>query len=173
MDTILTLDRQIFFAINHLPHPEWADLIAMVFSGAGSYGIIWFLAGALLFVREENRDHTFFLPILLAGAWASVMSSSILKPWVARIRPSDLAATIVVSGTDGYSFPSTHATFSFALAEVMSRYEPRLRFVWYGVAVCIAVSRIYLGVHYPLDVAAGALLGWGIGAVSYRVFVKR
>ena len=99
-----------------------------------------------------------------------MVSEFIIKFIVSRPRPSiDMGAIIVGGGVYGYSFPSTHATIAFALAFVFSNVEPKLRRWFYLLAVAIGFSRIYLGVHYPFDVLAGALIGSGIGILSLRV----
>ena len=64
------------------------------------------------------------------------------------------------SRESGSSFPSAHAARAFAMAVIISYGVPRLRsLAWIGTAVMISVSRIYLGVHWPSDVLAGALVG--------------
>jgi undecaprenyl-diphosphatase len=60
------------------------------------------------------------------------------------------------------SFPSAHATFSFMMATLLSIWFPRYRVIFFIVAGFIGWTRIYLGLHYPTDVIAGALLGYGI-----------
>jgi len=67
-----------------------------------------------------------------------------------------------------YSFPSGHATVSFACAAVLALAVPRLRVPLYALAALIAFSRVYVGVHYPFDVLGGALLGVGI-AIALRM----
>lgn len=143
------------------------DTIALALSGAGTFGIIWFFLAGLLFFREKKRHHRFFLPIGLAGVFSSSIVNLILKPLIARPRPDlTMGAIIVGNGSFDYSFPSGHATMSFAAAVVLSRTEPKWRRAFYLLAVLVSFSRIYLGKHYPLDVAVGALLGWGIGWLS-------
>jgi undecaprenyl-diphosphatase len=60
------------------------------------------------------------------------------------------------------SFPSAHATFTFMMATLLSIWFPRYRIIFFIVAGFIGWTRIYLGLHYPTDVIAGALLGYGI-----------
>lgn len=166
MDGLLRIDIQLFSFINHLPHTPFTDAVALSLSGAGTAGIIWFIIAVILFLREEKKNHWFFLPILLAGGISGIIVNNILKPLVARARPDEVMGAIVVGKSliHDYSFPSGHATMSFAAAVVLSRTEPKWRIVLYLLAALISLSRIFLGKHYPLDVAAGALLGWGIGA---------
>jgi len=63
------------------------------------------------------------------------------------------------------SFPSAHTVFSFMMATVLSNWFPRYRIIFYLAAGFIGWTRIYLGLHYPTDVIAGALLGYGITKV--------
>lgn len=168
MERMLSFDQQLFFIINHLPHTEASNMIAMAISGAGTAGIIWFMLTAVLFLKEEIKDHRFFLPFIIAGGISWTIVELFLKPLIARARPNEVMGAIIVgSGSDGFSFPSGHATIAFAMAVVLSRKEPKWKWMLFTLAVLISLSRIYLGVHYPLDVVFGAFLGWGIGRIVY------
>ena len=68
------------------------------------------------------------------------------------------------------SFPSAHATFSFMMATLLGLWFPRYRIVLFIVAGFIGWTRIYLGLHYPTDVIAGALLGYGITKLFLKYF---
>lgn len=160
MDTLLAIDHGIFFFINHLPHAMLSDAAALIMSGIGKSGIGWFVLAGILFYREEKKHPLFFAPVILAGSASYVIVELILKPWVARIRPMvDMGAVIVGEAKSDFSFPSGHATIAWTMAIVLSRFEPRWRWMFYTLALFISFSRIYLGVHYPLDVLGGAVLG--------------
>jgi undecaprenyl-diphosphatase len=170
LETLLSIDRFLFLAINHLPHTFLSDLLAEFLSGIGEWGFVWIVFAILLFIREEKRNHLFFLPVIISGFSAWAVSEYFIKFLVARPRPSlDMGAIIIGGGAYGYSFPSTHTTIAFALATVLSTVEPKFRVWFYTLAFFIGLSRIYLGVHYPSDVIAGALIGWGIGIFSIRL----
>lgn len=168
------MDTQLFFAINHLPHTNLTDAVAAALSGAGTAGMIWFIIALIMFLREEKKDHWFFAPFLFAGGASYLISEIILKPLVGRVRPSlEMGAIIVGTQSNDPSFPSGHATIAFAMATVLSRVEPRWKLWLYLVATLIALSRVFLGQHYPLDVLAGSLLGWGIGIITlFAVYVR-
>jgi membrane-associated phospholipid phosphatase len=92
-----------------------------------------------------------------------------LKQGIGRERPNVAypePRPLVHAPHDG-SFPSGHATVSFACATVLSFYAPRAAPAFYVLAAAIAWSRVYVGVHYPLDVLGGAALGLGI-AIALR-----
>jgi len=157
------MDEALFLAINHLPHTVIIDALAQFLSGIGQWGAIWFIIAIILFFREEKRDHWFFLPSLLATGLGTLVSEVFLKWIVRRPRPTVTIGAIIRTFPGNYSFPSTHATIAWAMAFVLSREEPRLRWLFYLLAILISLSRIYLGVHYPSDVLGGAILGLGIG----------
>lgn len=160
---LITLDHQIFLFINHLPHTPVFDAAAMTLSGVfGSTVVVWLLFSVWLFVREEKKDHWFFLPVAVASGLSLLVTDVWLKNFFTRNRPPGAMLA-------SYSFPSGHATFAWALAVVLASKEPRAKWLFYGLAFLISLSRVYLGVHYPFDVVAGSLVGFAIGLFSLWV----
>lgn len=108
-------------------------------------------------------------PLLAAAALlAASLVSGALKDVVGRLRPPlahDSLTALVTLPADS-SFPSGHATSAFAAAGVVAALHPRLRAPVLTLAALIGLSRVYLGVHYPTDVIAGAALGLGIAALA-------
>jgi len=177
MQLIGSIDTAVFYAINHLPHGWFLDGFFSILSGLGDSGFIWFVIGIWLILREEKRDKRFFLPLGIAGVFSWFFSEVFIKAVAARIRPSNILEHVIVVGfPNGYSFPSTHTTFAFALAVVLSSKEPKMKKIFFSLAILIAFSRVYLGYHYPGDVLAGAILGLLIGygvMAGYRYYKKR
>lgn len=97
---------------------------------------------------------------LVAGA-TDLVAHRVIKPWVGRLRPPLSGIPVILRAPYGgkLSFPSNHAANMFAAAEVLSAAYPVLSAFFYSAAVIISYSRVYVGVHFPLDVIGGALLG--------------
>jgi undecaprenyl-diphosphatase len=167
MDYLTATDNFLFILINHLPHPAAANLIALTVSGVGAFGIIWLILSVFYFIHEEKRDHLFFLPIVSAIALSYAAAELVLKPVFARPRPDALVDAVIVESVNrGYSFPSGHTAVAFAGAAVLSVYEKKYRPYLYALAVLIALSRIYLGKHFPTDIIMGAFIGFMFGKLS-------
>jgi undecaprenyl-diphosphatase len=165
-EVLLGIDHSLFFWINHWPHTPLSDAVALTLSGVfASTVIIWLLLAVWLFVREEKRDHWFFLPVAVASGLSLFITDLLLKNFFARIRPSGALLT-------DYSFPSGHATFAWALAVVLASKEPRARWLFYSLAFFISLSRVYLGVHYPADIVAGSMIGVLIGLVVQYAYAQ-
>ena len=170
MELPLSIDRSLFLFFNTLPHFPVSDALALLFSGVGTAGFIWIVISIYIFFQEERKDRYFFLPVAIAAVGSWIISDIWLKSFFGRIRPTvDIGAIVVGDGATNFSFPSTHATFAWALALVLSRKEPRYAGWFYALAVIISLSRIYLGVHYPGDIIGGTLLGLGIGHIALEV----
>jgi undecaprenyl-diphosphatase len=94
-----------------------------------------------------------------------------LKPWVGRIRPCHVVehVNLLMNCTDSFSFPSAHAANTFGAAMWFSYGFPRLKWVVFPLAFLVSVSRVFVGVHYPLDILAGALLGVIIALVMIMI----
>jgi membrane-associated phospholipid phosphatase len=101
----------------------------------------------------------------LAAVVLAELSTDLLKLAIPRARP-DVHALVARPHT--HSFPSGHAAIAFACATVLGAAVPRARPWLYVLAALVAWSRVYVGVHFPLDVAAGALLGVGLGLAVLR-----
>lgn len=170
MGLLKAIDHQLFLLVNHIPHAVAVDWFALTLSGIGTAGFIWIVLGIVLFVREERKDHWFFLPFLLSFVFAWLGVEYFLKPVIGRIRPTEMMGAVVVGSMPGnFSFPSGHASIAFALAAVLAAKEKRWFWWVYTLALLVACSRVYLGVHYPADVVVGGVLGWTIGKVALAV----
>lgn len=178
MDVLLEIDRQVFLFINHLPHTPFFVSLMLFFSVTGMTTAIWFVLGLVLVLLEKKKDlkSVIFIlcPLLLSLALSHVLANLTLKPLIGRLRPNFVLPQTLLLGPplSGFSFPSGHATYSFAAASVLGKKRRGLKVFFYLLAALIAFSRIYIGVHYPLDVLVGAVLGVLIGKVSVFVDEK-
>jgi undecaprenyl-diphosphatase len=132
----------------------------------GTWGAVWLVISAVLAVLW--RRPSIVLWVAAADITASLLSYG-LREATGRARPSlvHLHPKPLVSTPHSGSFPSGHTSASFACATVLAAIAPRLAVTFFVLAVAIGFSRIYVGVHYPLDVLGGAALGVLVGiAVS-------
>ncbi len=181
MDTIVRWDTELFLFLNNL--------------GCASYDQFW------LYITNEYAWIPVYLLIfiiivekygwkkaLLIGVSIGIMVaftdglSSIVKDWVKRPRPcknpeiDGLFRLVIESCRGNFCYFSAHAASSFGLATYLSvlfgkkhKYAPFLLYLW---AVLVSYSRIYVGVHFPLDVVSGALIGLLIGWLFSKVQKK-
>jgi undecaprenyl-diphosphatase len=110
-----------------------------------------------------------FSGLLAVGVAAGL--TSVFKETFDRVRPAlaDPGIVALVPTPESASFPSGHAATAFAAAITAGAFYPRLRWPLIGLAVLVGLSRIYLGVHYVLDVLAGAALGVAVGLLVVLV----
>lgn len=133
----------------------------------GNAGIVWICLALLIFCIPKTRmvGATMFFALFSS----LVVNNLILKNIVARVRPYEVVdgLNLIVAKAVDASFPSGHAAASFAAAVVMLRMMPEK----YGVpamvlATMIALSRLYVGIHYPTDVLFGVFSGCVLGYLS-------
>lgn len=137
----------------------------------------------IIFCFKEYKKNGWYIigMLLLTFALGDMIASRIIKPMVARVRPCNemtLVNDIIhrVPCGSGQSFPSAHATNHFAIAVFLilvfyPRWKPilPLALAW---AFIISFAQIYVGVHYPIDTIAGALLGTAIGLFTGTIYKK-
>ena len=158
-----SLDRRVLRAMRTRGHTPTAETAMIAVGRVAEWGAVWAaigLAGAAVDPRRRSR----WLRAAAVGP-AAVGVNFAVKVVVGRPRPKLRRLPPLAGAPSSLSFPSAHATSSFAAATAFSRVEPRTRAALYPLAVAICATRPYLGMHYPSDVAAGAALGLVIGGL--------
>jgi undecaprenyl-diphosphatase len=146
------------------------DDVFVWLSRLGMLGLVWIAIGLALALLR--RRPALLLAVLAADGIAEVAARAI-KSVVDVQRPAFRYAEpkALVPVPLDHSFPSGHAATSFACATVLALAFPRLAAPLYLLAAAIAFSRVYVGVHYPLDVLGGAVLGIVV-AIALRWLVR-
>ena len=165
LERLLLLDAAArTWATTH--HAPWADLLMAGLSLAGQGGLVWLLIGATAAIRRPGLRPLLW-QVVLAILLALVSVNGVLKPALARSRPFEVIHDSRVVGVrpTTYSFPSGHAASAVAGAFVTTLMLPQGRVLLWALATLIAVSRVYVGVHYPLDVAVGAMVGFAVAVL--------
>jgi undecaprenyl-diphosphatase len=153
------VDAAIFSAINGW-HTPWLDAVMTGVSWLGYFPGVWFIAAAAALVHAPWRAAAFRMCLAVSLTYA--VTSGVIKPLVARERPYVTvvgARTVEASPATGPSFPSGHASTAVAGALAGARVWPAAAPVLWAVATTMALSRVYVGVHFPSDIVAGALVG--------------
>jgi undecaprenyl-diphosphatase len=176
LKNILEIDKEVFLFLNSLHNSFWDTIMLMV---TRKETWIPFYLVILFFIIKNYRIKA--LPIILMIILTIIASdqiSVILKDTIQRFRPvhdpviGPLVHNVLRKGSM-YGFVSSHAANGFAIfAFTASIFKNRsywfLLLFW---AILFSYSRIYSGVHYPLDILGGAVLGWIIGTGGYKLLV--
>lgn len=158
-DAVMPLMRESTFWI-----PLYLFLIIFVFVNFGKKGWVWLLFAALTVLLTDQ------------------ISSGLIKKWVQRPRPCfdpnfySQVRMLLDHCSGGYSFTSSHATNHFGIATflftTLGSYFGNWKYLLFIWASLICYAQVYVGVHYPLDVIMGALLGYIIGTIVSKAYQK-
>ena len=174
MGPLNALDARIYLEINDAPHPGWLDslawLIALLFTG-GWIWVIGTLLAYLLRVPNSWRAVKRLLPSVVIATWIIEYP---IKAFFRRRRPfvRIVQALVIGKKPGSWSFPSGHTASSFASAWILSSIWPSRSPAFFGIASTVGLSRVYVGAHYPGDVASGAFLGLVLSELVRRVMMR-
>jgi membrane-associated phospholipid phosphatase len=141
-------------------HAPGVESAAKLLGKAGNNGAVWVAIGLALAVVDPSSREAWLICAALGPVAIGV--NYVVKLIVRRPRPELAGLPSLGGAPSSLSFPSAHATSSFAVATAMTRVDP-LAAIAFALAVALALGRPYLGMHYPSDVLAGAVLGVALG----------
>ena len=173
-DVIQNLDGALLLAVQDL-RLAVLDPLVIACTHLGDAGLVWILLSAAMLLYKPTRRAG--IAGLLALVLGFLCTNVTLKHLVGRERPwLNLAGLIpLVEEHDPNSFPSGHtcAAFAAAVAWVMGTEKTWLRVLCIGAAACMGFSRLYVGVHYPLDVLVGAMVGTLCAVLARKILDKK
>ena len=151
------LELDILNSIHGISSPLM-DSVMQATAYVTEHGAIWILLSCILVCTKRYRHAG--VAMLVCMLVASILCDEVLKPLICRERPVDLCDfDLIIDPPTSYSFPSGHSTVAFATATALFLHHRREGCILYVCASFVAFSRLYLFVHWPTDVIAGALLG--------------
>jgi membrane-associated phospholipid phosphatase len=157
----MRLDREALRALRTRLHPPALERAAVAYTTTGEFGALWIalsLAGARL---DPARRRAWLSAAALVPA--SLCTNAVVKRVVRRERPTLRGLAPLGHAPSSPSFPSGHAATSFTAAAALGALTPGARVPLFVAASLMSLTRPYLGVHYPSDVLAGAVLGGALG----------
>ncbi len=175
MEFLLELDYKLFYWINH----QWSNPVADLLLPLLRNKYVWipFYVFIISYIAFNFKKWAFkiILILLLCVGISDAISSHLIKKNVQRIRPCNNDHIEVVERIEcgsGYSFTSSHASNHFTIAVFLGLAlfnDPRIKWGLYLWAGIISLSQVYVGVHFPMDILCGMLLGILIARLGNRI----
>jgi undecaprenyl-diphosphatase len=176
-------DKGLFLKINTQWTSNFLDNIFPWFRDQNAWIPLYLFLFVFCIMNFGWRIWPWILFFIITVSITDQISSSLLKNWINRTRPchntalSDQIRVLVVYCPGSGSFTSSHATNHFGLATfiffTMRTYFKNWAYLFFVWAAIISYGQVYVGIHYPLDVIGGAVLGWGIGLLTSFIFNNR
>lgn len=164
------LDAEYLIKIQQKTRSEFLDKFFVRYTHLGDGGLLWIVLSLIMLCFKNTRYTSILMMFALFFTW--LVNTVILKHFLQRIRPYEALddVRLLIKMQRDTSFPSGHAASSIACATViMLAYGGALGIVALILALLMAFSRIYVGVHYPLDVIVGSMVGFVMGILVYLI----
>jgi undecaprenyl-diphosphatase len=178
IDFLYSIDLSLLYFINTgLSNPVFDKFFSSI-TNVNHWFIAYIILWGILFFKGGKKGKIAAIIVLFLVTAADQAGAKLLKELFQRIRPCNVYSDILtpLGCTGSYSFPSNHALNNFAVAMFFYRIYPDYKWVLFITAFLIALSRVYLGLHYPSDIIGGAILGLGFGflfSLIHREILKK
>jgi membrane-associated phospholipid phosphatase len=182
MEQLLSYDRALFRLINYRWHNDFFDWLMPWLRNSLVWSPLYLFLILFVTINYKKTGFWWLLFALCTAILADFVSSTLIKQNVPRLRPcnepdiADWVRVLVGYRPQSSSFTSSHATNHFAIAmfvfmsfKNLFKNWPALFFLW---AFGISLAQVYVGVHYPLDITCGAIIGILIGYLTGKTFNK-
>jgi undecaprenyl-diphosphatase len=172
----LSLDSQLFYLINVKLANSFFDWLMPLATDLHKNKLFLFFAlpAGFAYWIYKQRGNSFLKIVFMVLMIAALdnFNHRVIKNYFQRQRPPLVEKEYQLRSPHhgGFSFPSNHAANMFAGATFLRSCYPALTIPLYLIATTVAYSRVYVGVHYPLDVLVGGILGFLFGLLFFRIF---
>lgn len=170
------IDTNLFYFINVSLSNAAFDKLMPIITNLKNWIPIYIL-GAIFLVYKYKTRGLLIIILLLFTAGLCDWTGAVLKDFFGRLRPcwqlNDI--NLLVPCGAGKSFPSNHSTNNFGVAFILTYFFRKKWYYYYSAAILVALSRVFVGVHYPFDILGGAILGSliGVGVILlYKQLLK-
>lgn len=170
MQKLYQWEKRMILRLNSSDHPV-VDKLMLWATRMGNGGLVWIAVGLIMMGTGRRLEG---LMLLLALTLTAFLINLVVKPMFTRKRPYEILETVrtMVNPPFGSSFPSGHAASSFAAASMLWFFNMPFRYFALALALLIAVSRVYLMVHFPSDVLVGVVSGIVISYLTYLLALR-
>ena len=174
IEIIYDLDVAIFYLINTIIANPVFDKLFVTLTNVNNWYIAYLILWGICFFKGGRIGKIAAITVIFLIIASDQLSSHLLKPMLQRSRPCNVLedVNILVNCTKSFSMPSSHAVNNFAVAAFFAILFPKIKHVLFVMAALVALSRPYVGVHYPSDIIVGALIGFGIGYLFAMIVNK-
>ena len=174
MEVFYSIDIAIFYFFNHTISTGFLDKFFSIITDVNHWYIAYLILLGILIFKGGRKGKLAALGIILLIIVTDQTGYRLLKELFQRARPCNALPDVLtpLGCTGSYSFPSNHAINNFAAAAFFSRIFSRYKVILYIGASLIAISRVYLGLHYPSDIIAGAGIGMTFGYLFSILVLK-
>lgn len=166
-DFLYSIDLNILYFFNHSLSTGFLDKFFSIITNVNNWYIAYIILLGLSWTKGGRTGKIAVIGILLLIVVGDQLGHRVLKEIFQRERPCNVLSDILtpLGCTGSYSFPSNHALNNFAAATFFYRLFPNLKWILFITAFLVALSRIYLGLHYPSDMIGGAIIGIFFGYI--------
>jgi undecaprenyl-diphosphatase len=181
LEWIIEKDQELFFQINRYGTNDWLDIVLPLLREPLFWSPLYLFLLTFALFNFPKKAGWWLLSVVITIALTDQISSKIIKPLIGRLRPcndpelSDYVRLLVNHCGQNGSFTSSHAANHFGMAMffflTLEKLTGKYRYLFFIWALAVCYAQVYVGVHFPLDVMGGALLGIFIGKFTSYFFI--
>lgn len=171
---LYNIDVSIFYFINVTLANPATDFLMPFITERNHWMIFFVIMWFAMVIKGGKRGRIAAVLILICIAVSDQTSSVLIKNIFDRVRPCNVlqGVHLLVPCSSSFSFPSSHAVNHFAGSYLLSHFYPEYKVALYIGSSLIAISRVFVGVHYPSDVVGGIIIGLLIGFIILQLWLQ-